>query len=263
MVDATTLTRMRVAAINRYPVKSMQGERLEAGEFDERGLDGDRRWGIVDRESGKVWSAKRHGSLLAASAVTTPDGPEITLPSGTVIAPDDPTRDAQLSEWLDAEVVLMAADEAGDRVYEASLQLDPDVDVFDMPMNPGRFLDLSPVHVLTTASLRAGATHHPEGTWTADRFRPSIVVEADGDGFLENDWVGHDVEVGPVTLEVTLPMVRCVMTTRAQPPREIQRDLDIYKTLNRVNQQNLGVCANVTTGGRVTVGDAVSLSASA
>jgi len=47
------------------------------------------------------------------------------------------------------------------------------------------------------------------------------------------------------------------MTTRVQPPKRLERDLDIFKTLNRVNQQNLGVYANVTTPGTVRVGDAV------
>jgi uncharacterized protein YcbX len=252
---------MRVAAINRYPVKSMQGEQLDSVEIGPGGLDGDRRWGIVDRDSGKVWSAKRHGELLEASAVTTADGPEITLPDGSVIEAGDATRDAQLSEWLGSDVSLLAADDAGDRVYEATIQLDTDTDVFDMPMAPGKFLDLSPVHLVTTASLRAGAAHHPDGMWSADRFRPSIVVDVEGDDatFAENEWVGHTITVGEVSLEITMPMVRCVMTTRVQPTRDLPRDLDIYKTLNRVNQQNLGVCANVASGGRIAVGDGVSV----
>jgi uncharacterized protein YcbX len=254
---------VRVVGINRYPVKSLQGERLDEVEIDGGGLVGDRAWGIVDGETGKVWSAKRHGALLAGSASTTTDGPVITLPTGTVIAPDDPTRDGQLSAWLGADVTLRAAMTATDTVYEASLQLDPDTEVFDMPMNPGRFLDLSPVHLLTTASLRAGAVAHPDGNWITDRFRPSIVVDVDDDegapAFVENDWVGRPLRVGEIELDVILPTVRCVMTTRVQPPRGIERDLDIFKTLNRVNQQNLGVYANVTTPGTVRVGDPVSL----
>ena len=255
-----TLPLMRVVGINRYPVKSLQGEQLADVNIATQGLTGDRRWGIVDVESGKVWSAKRHGELLGGSATTTPAGPVITLPDGTEIAPDDPTRDAQLSNWLGRSVELKAADVAGDRIYEASLQLDPDVDVFDMPMTPGVFLDLSPVHVLTTSSLRAGASAHPEGNWTTDRFRPSIVVgvePGEGEGFIENDWVGTTIRVGRVELDVVLPTVRCVMTTRQQQPRAIERDLDIFKTINRVNQQNLGVYANVTQPGTVRLGDPV------
>ncbi len=250
---------MRVVGINRYPVKSLQGEQLSETTIDPTGLDGDRRWGIVEAETGKVWSAKRHGALLEASASTTAEGPIITLPDGTEIAPDDPTRDAQLSEWLGSAVALHSASDSGDRIYEASLDLDPDVDVFDMPMTSGRFLDLSPVHVLTTASLRAGSAAHPQGNWTADRFRPSILVDATEDDFVENDWVGKTVRVGEVELDVILPTVRCVMTTRAQPPRDIERDLDVFKTINRVNQQNLGVYANVTQPGTVRLGDPVAL----
>ena len=37
-----------VAEIWRYPVKSMAGERLESCEVAETGLDGDRRWALVD-----------------------------------------------------------------------------------------------------------------------------------------------------------------------------------------------------------------------
>jgi uncharacterized protein YcbX len=248
---------MRVVAINRYPVKSLQGEQLTETRIGANGLDGDRHWGILDPETGKVWSAKRHGALLGASASTTPDGPIITLPDGTEIAPDDPTRDARLSGWLGCSVALQAAADSGDRIYEASLDIDPDVDVFDMPMTPGRFLDLSPVHVLTTASLRAGAAAHPQGNWTADRFRPSLLIDAAETGFVENDWVGKTIRVGEVELDVILPTVRCVMTTRVQPPRDIERDLDIFKTIHRVNQQNLGVYANVTQPGAVRLGDAV------
>ncbi len=253
---------MHVVGINRYPVKSLQGEQLSETAIDEHGLEGDRRWGIVDIETGKVCSAKRHGALLEASATTTADGPAITLPDGTEIMPGDPSCDARLSEWLGRAVSLRSADDGNQGIYEVSLQLDPDVDVFDMPMTPGRFLDLSPVHLLTTASLRAGATAYPNGSWTTDRFRPSVLVGVEpdeGEGFVENDWIGRPVRVGDVELEVILPTVRCVMTTRAQPPRDVERDPKIFETLTRVNQQNLGVYANVRAGGRVRRGDPVTI----
>lgn len=253
---------MRVAAIRRYPVKSLQGELLDEVELDEGGLAGDRLWGVVDRSTGKVWSAKRHAALLDASARTTPAGPLVTLPDGTEVLPDDPDRDDRLSDWLGADVCLARADAAPPRVYEASLQLDPDVDVFDVPMGPTRFLDLSPVHLLTTASLATAAAHHPDGTWSADRFRPSFLVETNGDdhdGFAENTWVGRKLVVGAAELDVVLPTVRCVMTTCAQPPLDLARDLGILESLIRSNQQNLGVYADVRAGGTVRVGDRVEL----
>lgn len=250
---------MRVVGINRYPVKSLQGERLREAAVDELGLVGDRRWGIVDVATGKVLSAKRTGALLGGSAVTTPDGPLVVLPDGREIEPVDPGRDQQLSDWLGTEVRLVEASaEAG--VYDVSLQLDPDVDVFELPMTAGRFLDLSPVHVVTTASLRAAADAYPDGNWTTDRFRPSIVVDVapdEGEGFVENDWIGKRVRIGEVEIDVILPTVRCVMTTRVQPTRDVERDTAIFTTLRDVNQQNLGVYANVTAPGTLHLDDEV------
>ena len=47
-----------VTGLWRYPVKSMQGEELNAAEVTERGAVGDRAYALVDRETGKVASAK-------------------------------------------------------------------------------------------------------------------------------------------------------------------------------------------------------------
>src|SRR5229473_1596504 len=42
----------------RYPVKSMLGEELKSARVTERGLLGDRAYALLDRETGKVASAK-------------------------------------------------------------------------------------------------------------------------------------------------------------------------------------------------------------
>ena len=47
-----------VAELWRFPVKSMQGERLEQAEFTERGVLGDRAYALIDVDTGKVVSAK-------------------------------------------------------------------------------------------------------------------------------------------------------------------------------------------------------------
>ena len=57
-----------VAGVWRHPVKSMQGEALDAAVLERDGIAGDRAWGVVDRSSGLVLNAKREGRLLLASA---------------------------------------------------------------------------------------------------------------------------------------------------------------------------------------------------
>jgi uncharacterized protein YcbX len=42
-----------VVGLWRYPVKSMMGEEVNAAEVTERGLVGDRRFAVVDAETGK------------------------------------------------------------------------------------------------------------------------------------------------------------------------------------------------------------------
>ena len=43
-----------VAALSRFPVKSMLGEQLDAATFTERGLAGDRAWAVLDRSDGRI-----------------------------------------------------------------------------------------------------------------------------------------------------------------------------------------------------------------
>jgi MOSC domain-containing protein len=47
-----------IAAIHRYPVKSMMGEELNASQVRSKGLLGDRVFSIADPATGKVASAK-------------------------------------------------------------------------------------------------------------------------------------------------------------------------------------------------------------
>src|SRR5438045_1674618 len=83
----------RVVGIWRYPVKSMQGEELNATALTERGVLGDRALALIDAETGKVASAKnprrwptlfdfraayveppREGMPLPPIRITFPDG---------------------------------------------------------------------------------------------------------------------------------------------------------------------------------------------
>ena len=61
----------RVAAIWRYPVKSLQGESLEVSEVGLHGLAGDRVYGVRDGLTGRVMSAKREPLLLYSWPGTT------------------------------------------------------------------------------------------------------------------------------------------------------------------------------------------------
>ena len=63
-----------VAALWRYPVKSMMGEELNSSQVTERGLAGDRQFAVVDRTTGKVGGAK-NPRKWAASSISGPPTP--------------------------------------------------------------------------------------------------------------------------------------------------------------------------------------------
>ncbi len=75
---------MKLAAIWRHPVKSLQGEQLSNAEVDSNGVRGDRCWGIRDERTGKILTARREPQLPQAGASLSPSGePELTLPNMT------------------------------------------------------------------------------------------------------------------------------------------------------------------------------------
>jgi uncharacterized protein YcbX len=247
---------MIVQELWRHPVKSLQGERLAQAAFDRAGLAGDRLWGIRESTSGTILTGRREPLLLLASARLVGDEPELTLPDGSVVAALGVEMDAALSAWLGRPVELVAAADVRRGVSEFYRDATDDTsDLLSFKMPPGRFVDLRPLLLLTTPSLRRAERLHAGGDWHVRRFRPNILIEADGDDWLEDAWTGRRVSIGPIEVDVVAPCVRCTMVTRRQPG--LDGDLDVYRTLLREHSGTLGVWADVAVGGAVRVGDPV------
>jgi uncharacterized protein YcbX len=283
-----------VAGLWRYPVKSMQGERLDAAVAGERGLAGDRRWAVVDAESGKVVSAKRPSlwaAMLECAAAyvgdPAPDGApapvRITLPDGREVRSGDPDCDRRLSEALGRPVNLESAAVEG-ATYELravdlqGLEAPEPERLTEAPIGlfapPGTFFDAGTLHLITTASMASFAAAHPDGEWDLRRFRPNVLVELDAvpaGGFPENEWVGRPLGIGAdAEAAVLAPMPRCVMTTL--PQGGLPHDPLVLRTIARENRVVLeghgvyacaGVLANLSKPGTVAVGDPVSVGAGA
>ncbi len=264
----------RIVALWRYPVKSMQGEELNASAVSERGLLGDRAYALVDARDGKIGSAKnprKWPNLFAfQAAYREPPRPgaavppvHITLPDGTRTSSAEPGLSAMLAPILGRDVALHAAapDKPILEEYWPDLEgLDHRDAVTDETMPAGTFFDLAPVHLLTTATLDRLRALYPQGRFETRRFRPNIVVHVDGaqPAFVENDWVGRTLRLGSeVRLKITKPCGRCVMTTL--PQSDLPNDPGILRTAVQQNKGHVGVYATVLHGGTVRRGDAVQL----
>ncbi|WP_164477857.1 MOSC domain-containing protein [Nocardioides pantholopis] len=251
---------MEIVGLWRYPVKSLQGEPVARARFEEDGLLGDRRWGIRDERTGRILTARRRPELLAATAAYGDHGPSITLPDGRALAGPGAETDRELSDWLGGPVSLVPAATTGPGRAEFFRDATDDTsEPVEWTMPAGRYVDAAPVLVLTTASLRAAARVHPGGDWDPRRFRPNVLVDLDGEGWLEDAWVGHALRLGGVGVLPTQQCVRCTMVTRAQPG--LDADVEVFRTLARHHGGRLGVWAGVSEPGSVAVGDRASLAA--
>jgi uncharacterized protein YcbX len=233
---------MRVLELWRFPVKSMQGERLDVADLGADGIEGDRRWALFDLDTGFGLTARRVPDLLFAAARLRDDGGvEVVLPDGTVTA-----EDAALSAWLGRRVELRQAGGGPARPrYES-----PDDDEAPHPKDwhawqgaAGPFHDDPDgrVSLVSTATL---------GGWDRRRFRANVVL----DGAGEEGLTGRRARLGSALLDVGLPIPRCVMVTRPQPGG-IGRDTSVLKTIHRERGGDLAVAAQVLTPGTVGTGD--------
>lgn len=295
---------MRVASLYRYPVKSMLGERVASAVLSDRGVLGDRGYGLVDIEDGKVASAKlprKWSALLTMTARYTvePRAGEalppvvVTLADGTQLRSDDAATDAALSDVLGRQVRLTSTAPPGSRFEEqwpqiaglapedfitsttTSYEGEEPVSAIDLGMlaPPGTFFDLAPLHVLATSTLEQLARLAPDSRFDVSRYRPNVLVEGAGEGFVEDGWTGRVLALGgDVRAPVSMPAMRCVMTTLPQggaAASGLPEDRDTLRTIARSHRVEIaglgtwacaGSYAGVTTGGTVREGDEVSVS---
>lgn len=250
---------MHVAGIWRYPVKSMQGEALDATEVDTDGVRHDRCFGIRSLTTGLILTGRRRPELLLAFARLDGDRPHITLPGGTTVDGAGSATDAALSDWLGEPVSLVAAADGSAGVGEYFADATDDTSApIEWTMPAGRFVDAQPVLLITDATLRAASDLYPGGDWAVRRFRPNILVAGAPPGWAEDDWVRRTVTIAAEAAIVPRAACeRCTMVTRPQP--ELARDLDIYRTLLRHHGGTLGVWSAVARPGPIRLGDPIEV----
>ena len=237
----------RIAEIWRYPVQSMQGERLDAAQIGQNGVVGDRAYGIVDPDLAEVVSSaqgRRKWRGIVTFAARYLKAPltnghaapiEILLPDGTRLTNGQVDVDARLGEALGAPVHL--ADRAAEGKRSAYSH--------------------APLHLLTTATLSQFAEHHPEGRFAPARFRPNLVIDmGEETGFVEQGWIERRFRIGDaVDIAITEHCKRCVMTTL--PQADLPMDPVILHTASMHNETRAGVYAAVLQPGQLRVGDPV------
>jgi uncharacterized protein len=220
-----------VVELWRYPVKSMAGERLDSCAVTAAGLDGDRRWALVDgtpNRAGKLLTIRENERLMTYQARLNGGAVEIVSADGE-------------THRLDEGVVTRIAGEASRPLSLRELE--------------GANFDDSPVLVVNLATVSAFG--HKAGMLVDHRrFRANLYIDG-----LEPDaelgWLGRRLRVGDVELEAIKRCERCVVITR--DPDTTVTTPALLRVLTETYETFMGVYCLVTRPGRVAVGDQLQL----
>lgn len=259
---------MTLSEIWVYPVKSLGGVRLAKAFTEERGLQYDRRWMIIDEEN--VFITQRvHQKMALIDVALLDDGLKISLrtnPDDFAIVPYQPETASPVTVkvWDDIAEAVTVSDEADAWL---SRQLGLRLRLVMMPHSTERkadpryarhdenvsFADGFPYLVISQASLDDLNSRLAEPI-EMRRFRPNFVISGT-EPFAEDQW--KQITIGDLRFEIVKPCARCVLTTIN--PETAEKGPEPLKTLAtyRRNGNKILFGQNVTARdtGEIKVGD--------
>jgi len=235
----------RVVALYRHPIKSMAAQPLASATIDHYGIAGDRRFAL-----------KRRGDLSGFPWLSASKLPPMIRYTVCCETGDTPSRTRMHLHAPDGDFISCDGDEITCHFAEAH-----GVDVELAHLRQGIF-DLAGISVITTQTL-ASIDNMLSMPMDARRFRPNIVIDADGagGGFPEDAWVDASLAFGNASngprVAVTERDERCAMINL--DPDTGRSDPNVLRTVVRERENYAGVYAVPTRGGAVAVGDVAYL----
>ncbi|MEW1612864.1 MULTISPECIES: MOSC N-terminal beta barrel domain-containing protein [unclassified Streptomyces] len=265
-------------SVHVYPVKSLGAHPSEEVAVEPWGLDGDRRWMVVDKAARAI-TQRQQPILARIRAVLLPGGGvALSAPGHPPLRAEVPGADRMISVELHRDTVTVAEAAAEAHAWFSEvLGSETRLVHLDEPAHrrpvdpayarPGDMVSLAdgyPLLLTTTASLdalndliAAGDRPH-EGPLPMDRFRPNVVVDST-EAWVEDHW--RRITIGDVPFSVVKPCGRCVITTTDQ--RTAVRGREPLLTLarhRRVGKQLLFGQNLIPDGtGVIRVGDPVTI----
>jgi uncharacterized protein YcbX len=231
-----------VAALFRYPVKSMGGESLEVADLGWHGLDGDRRLAFrrVDDRGGFPWlTASKLPELILFAPQRREPAADGNIP--THVRTPDGQELAVFGQELAAEV---------GRRHGSPVEM--------MHLNRGIFdeASISVISAATVGEIGRLAAQRPD----VRRFRPNILIApVSSVPFEEDEWVGGVLSFGDVLEAPAIGVVnrdeRCSMVNF--DPDSARQTAEVLKVIVRARDNKAGVYGTVTRRGRIAVGQPV------
>jgi len=244
VVDKGTVRVGTVAALYRFPVKSMRGETVSSTQLYWHGLAGDRRYAFI-REGNtsrfpwltgrEVPDLLRYAPYFTATDEPMNDPVRVRTPAGADLAIEDASLRDELAARYGAGVTLL--------------------------QNSRGVPDSAAISLLGVATVRelgaqVGATLDPL------RFRNNVLIATAGDRpFEEEEWLDGVVRFGTDTagprVHVNRKDPRCMMVNL--DPDAVTQNPAVLRTIVREREQCAGLYASVEGTGTIGVGEPVYL----
>jgi uncharacterized protein YcbX len=249
-----------VSAINLAPVKSLGLLSADRADISFRGIEGDRRFVILD-SSGRVVTQRQVGRLTLVTAEYS--GAEnklsMTLPDGRVVD-GQPDRVESTATVLWGRVVEGSL--IGGNWAEALSEFcGVELRLFESD-KAGACFDEYPVSIISQASIDylTGLTDGSK-SFEVERFRPTLLLDG-CEPHEEDTWLGKGVRIGErLRMRLISRDPRCAITTL--DPATGERDFDTLRLIlsyrPSVRAAYFGVYGIVESPGTVSVGDEFSL----
>jgi uncharacterized protein YcbX len=240
---------LRLSGLYRYPLKSAVGEPLHEAQLDALGVLGDRRWMVVDAESGRFLTQRLLPQMTQLKARW--QGAEqllLSAPGMSDLSVALPTLQAELRGviiWRDSLRVPDAGDAAA---LWLSKFLGRACRLVQVPSERARQVDTAYAEVGDKVAFADGFPLLLIGQASLDdlsarvgrplemlRFRPNLVIEG-AEPYAEDGW--KRIRIGTLELRVAKGCSRCIMTTLDPQSGVRSADREPLATLQRYRQHD-------------------------
>lgn len=251
---------MRLAQLYRYPVKGLSPEPLRAANLQTDGyFPCDRLFALENGPSGfdpaapehqpkiKFLMLMRNGALAGLVTRYDEDSGTLTISEGGC---ESVRANLRTPEGRAAIEAFLSA-------YVDDAQIRGPVKLLEAP-DGFRFTDsksgfVSLINLASVAEIEKAQGKRVDPL----RFRGNLYIEG-AEAWAEAAWPGRTLQIGDATLSVLKMTDRCAAT--GVEPGTGRRDMDVVQTLRKnFGHVDCGVYARVEKGGRVAIGDALTL----
>ncbi|MES2818486.1 MAG: MOSC domain-containing protein [Pseudomonadota bacterium] len=240
---------LRLSAIYRYALKSAQSERLVQARLETLGLEGDRRWMVVDRDSGRFLTQRLLPQMTLIEARCQGDrGLRLRAPGLSELTVPLPTSDAPLrgvTVWSDS---LQVPDAGEPAAAWLSGFLGRPCRLVHVPAQRARQVDTAYAAVGDRVAFADGFPLLLIGQSSVDdlsarvgrplemlRFRPNLVIEG-APAYAEDGWTR--IRIGELEFDVVKGCSRCIMTTLDPLTGERSADREPLATLKTYRERD-------------------------